>query len=127
MSKQPKSRDWSQPIDSPYSEHAGSVQFKPFTGKSFTQWRKMNAEFAGVKPNEDNVIVITEGGKFAKSCFMIHWGYVLEFVDLSGLENVSKEALEDKSGESAPYQLLKWLIPLTVDEYLLDKLDLKNY
>lgn len=55
----------------------------------------------------------------------LQWAHVLALADIR-LENLPPEALADDTGESTPVEVLSWLIPLVRDDYLGEKLNLKN-
>lgn len=55
----------------------------------------------------------------------MQWAHVLPLVTFN-LENVPEAALTDETGESTPFELLAWLIPIVRDEYIPEKLNLKN-
>lgn len=116
--------NWSEPIESPLENYPGSVRFPwPFTLKYYKVYVKANQERLA---NDDRfkVIVLTADEKN-----IVYnsddWCSVLALVDLDQLQNLPADCLTDKSGDSTPYELTNWLIPLFVD-YINEQFDPKK-
>jgi hypothetical protein len=131
--------DWSQPISSPLKRYPGTVSFpEHFTMHHYRAWKEANEvlqalEDKGKEANEKDkgigefqALSISYGGpRIARQFDCRQWAAVLLLVDIR-LENLPEQALKDTSGESTPLEVLAWLISLTLDTYIGEKLNLKN-
>ena len=125
--------DWTKPIESPIDAYPGTVTLPAhFTMPHFRAWRATNERLRDVETAEDFTLCVTgsfangsdEKAPFAKFDPRL-WAHVLAVADIQ-LENLPDDALTDESGESTPIEVLGWLVPMVVDGYLPEKLNLKN-
>jgi hypothetical protein len=121
--------DWSQSIISPLKRYPGTVSFpEHFTMHHYRAWRETNDNLRAMENQglQFNALTIGYGNGRAATYFDCRqWASVLALADIR-LENLPPAALKDTSGESTPLEVLGWLIPLTLDIYIGEKLNLKN-
>lgn len=118
---------WAIPIKSPLVEYGGSVRFPPhFLPAHYRKWQEANE---GLKEKEDEGVFYSKPYTDSEKPSLFHpaqWAHVLAIVESVDIENLPKEALADPTGESTPHEVMAWLIPLVVDDYIPEKLNLKN-
>jgi hypothetical protein len=121
--------DWSKPIPSPLKRYPGTVSFpEHFTMQHYRAWKDANEALQALEDKgiEFQALSISYGGpRIARQFDCRQWAAVLPLVDIR-LENLPEQALKDTSGESTPLEVLAWLISLTLDTYIGEKLNLKN-
>lgn len=121
--------DWSQMIVSPLKRYPGTVAFpEHFTMQHFRAWKEVNDALHKQDENGEPFRALSMGytnGRRLAQFDCRQWAHVLSMADIR-LENLPAAALTDSSGESTPIEVLAWLIPLTLDVYLAEKLNLKN-
>ena len=126
--------DWSKPIKSPFKRYPGSVSFPAhFTMPHFRAWKEVNEVLSELGTDGmEKFIGMRVERKMASGYYELsqpfdsrQWQMVLAMVEDFNLKNLPPAALKDESGESAPLEILAWLIPLT-GVYIAEKLNLKN-
>lgn len=128
LAKQKENTDkWGREIPSPIAAYPGYVSLPAhFTMAHFRQWRAVNDRLMEIEDSGGvGVVGSFNGGSEFASFDPRQWAHVLAVADLH-LDNLPPDALIDESGESTPLEVLGWLIPLVVGEYLPEKLNLKN-
>lgn len=121
--------DWSLPIQSPLKLYPGAVVFpEHFNMHHYRAWIEVNSKLQAVDDEEQGKYrMLTIGysnGRKPQLADSREWAHVLSVASIQ-LDNLPKAALKDDSGESTPFEVLAWLIPLA-NIYLNEKLNLKN-
>jgi hypothetical protein len=104
----------------------------------FRRWKEANDYLGALDAKDGRAMTISydeslytvdeETGEVKKPSDLFdsrQWAHVLALADIR-LDNLPQLALEDRTGESTPFEVLAWLIPLTVRHYIREKLNLKN-
>lgn len=117
---------WAKPVKSPLVNYPGTVQFpEHFTMPVFRSWKTANDELLEIEETSDRYAWRRGDDGGLSIIDPLQWRHVLALAVLN-IDNLPVEALTDKTGESVPLEVLHWLVPLTLDEYLTEKLNLKN-
>lgn len=125
-----KPRNWGEPLASPIVQYPGVVHFPAhWTMPHYRAWKTVNERLKEIQGDDFNAITrsysANGNGPQFDSFDPRQWAHVLAVCRFE-IDNMPHEALEDESGESTPYELLGWLIPVVMNEYLPEKLNLKN-
>lgn len=123
----PKSK-WAEPLKSPIPAYPGTVSLpEHFTMSHFRAWSKANDKLSAIDIDVSRYgssPSYHDEGEF-DAFDPLAWGHVLALATIN-LEGFPAKALTDDSGESTPFEVLAWLIPIVRNEYLPEKLNLKN-
>lgn len=116
-------QNYREPIESPLGDYPGAVRFPhPFRLSHYQQWYETRQ--AREELPKMNVFAFGDGGD--DTIYQAaDWIIALTFCDMSQLQNVPPECIQDTSGLSTPYDLASWLIPLSVN-YINDQFDPKK-
>lgn len=124
-------RDWSKPLASPLRQYPGTVSLpQHFTLADYRRWSKANEKLLKIESDELELAMTGSysangSGPRFDSFDPRQWAHVLAVCSFD-LENLPPKATTDDSGESTPFEVMAWLIPIVLNEYIPEKLNLKN-
>jgi hypothetical protein len=125
-----KLRNWGEPLTSPLAQYPGVVHFPAhWTMANYRAWHKVNEKLKDIQDKDFSGLTMSYSANGDGPRFDLfdprQWAHVLAVCSFE-LANMPPEAFTDDSGESTPYEVLGWLIPIVMNEYIPEKLNLKN-